>query len=48
MLLDDHPRVSSLTVVGFKSVLSPTVSPFPGELIEIGSGMKEACSANEP
>src|SRR5260370_31223508 len=48
MLLEDHPRVSSLTVVGFKNLFSPSVSPFPEDSIKIGSGIMAPCSATEP
>src|SRR6266852_676008 len=42
ILLALHPKVSSLLVVGFKKVVSPSVSALPGELIKIGRGSVDA------
>src|SRR5258708_38798348 len=47
ILLALHPKVSSLLVVGFKKVVSPSVSALPGELIEIGRGSVD-CRVKEP
>src|SRR5260370_36024269 len=47
ILLKLHPKVSSLLVVGFKKVVSPSVSALPGELIKIGRGSVD-CRVKEP